>query len=340
MIKRCLITLFLLVLLLSIGFVYVTLNTVWVTPWIVHRLIAQSLPQFKVDSIQIAKQKFYFPGQINFQNIQIILKDKADFYTLQVQNFFCDGLDSLWRANSKLSMEIKEGKVESKNIHISTVEGNGHLSLNRGKILTIWGEVKSKGNRFRNYEAQEFFSPIEGDDQKLIFKNFSAQAYGARFKGEISMEYQPSFPYSIQLEFEGLNIHQLKVFNEMLPTQIEGILDGTMVLTGKGNNLETIHVDTRIVEGGKIRASLLGFITQYIPQSRERQHLQELLQDDAKIFVEEASVQIKSLNKNKLTGLMKIASEELNVDLNFPITINLDGKISSLLKYVDQFSFR
>ena len=81
-------------------------------------------------------------------------------------------------------------------------------------------------------------------------------------------------------------------------------------------------------------------MAQYIPPSKERQQLEALLKTDGMVELETASVTLKNLSEHKLEGLVDLSSKQLNLQLNLPIDINVDGSLNELLKSWEGFAIK
>ncbi|MDZ4242103.1 MAG: hypothetical protein U1D99_04675, partial [Candidatus Omnitrophota bacterium] len=63
-----------------------------------------------------------------------------------------------------------------------------------------------------------------------------------------------------------------------------------------------------------------------------------LLSTGGMVLVEVADLAVKSVSDQKLEGLVKISSKELNVDLNIQNDILIDGKVTSVIQYWEKIS--
>lgn len=319
---------------------YWALNSARFTEWFFLRAAKKDLPHVSISSLQISGQQFRFPNQFVFQGIKaVVIQDKVS-YTLEASALKARGLLTMWRPKNDLHVTLEGFQVSSSAGSLRDFSGEVDAALVRGQIRNLTGNIRWTLGRWGPYELYNVSSVLGHRDKSILLKNFSAEAYGAKFNGEISLEYPSGLSYSMQIAFKDLDAGRLRPLNDSIPTQIEGVFNGTLTVAGRGSDIEHIDLQTQIVRGGKIRASLLSFVTQYMPSSRERSHLEKVLQSNGKVKLEKASVQLKSVSKDKLTALVKLFSRELNLDQNFVIDINSDGKLTTLLDYADRFSIK
>jgi hypothetical protein len=98
-----------------------------------------------------------------------------------------------------------------------------------------------------------------------------------------------------------------------------------------------VDADLNMPTGGKMSASLLAALTQYLPQSREKSRLDLLIRKGGKIAMEGFSFIIRGGQAGKFAGEVHLRSREVNLELNLEHEINTDGTIASLLGYWGKF---
>ncbi len=333
---RILIILFLAIALV-VGGAYLTLNTTLVT----QRLILQQFPKVSnacgVQSLKLSSQKFDFPDEIVWDDVQAVLKCSDQQIEIDIKRLTLKGLANIFFGQKNLTLDIEEMMLKSPQAVLNNIYISAQIISKGSQSVFIAGGVRCLTAQWGDYAVKNITAKISGDERQIQFKDFAAQAYQARLEGEISLEYKPRLAYSIQMKLSDLDLVQLEQVSPVIVSQFQGKVYGTVKLKGNQEDLEFFQAEGDIEEGGRIKAALLGFVTQYIPRSQERQQLELLLKEDDMVVVELISVRLKSVTSHKISGLMKISSEQLNLDLNFPITINLDGKITSLFKYWNDF---
>lgn len=338
--KRALAIVIVIVLIAAGAGVYRALNSVKFTPWIIKKIVHKNFPQVTIDAIQVGAQRFRFPNEFTFSGIKAAIRQDKVSYKVEARELRAEGLLTAWRPKNDLKVDLKAFQLDSDIGAIQDLFTTAYVEMADGQIRNLTGTVQFREGRFGVYVVNDAACVLGHQDKKLFFKNVTAQAYGSKLNGEISLEYPPSLFYSVQIVFQDLDISRLKAVNADLPKQVEGVFSGAVAMSGRQADLQNLDLETHVVRDGKIRASLLNFVTQYMPSSKEREYLDKALESNGKVNVETGSVQLKSLSKNKLTALVKLFSKELNLDQNFVIDINSDGKLTTLLDYVDQFSIK
>ncbi len=338
MIKRFFTILVLLVCILASA-VYFVLMTPYFTPRLAHWLLARNYPQLRIGSVSLDGQEYDFPGRLTFKGLKGVAQAEDQVYTLEIESLDTEGLLTAWRSRNQLNLNVQGARLQSEEFFFEGLAGDLSVITDKGKISSLTGEIKCATARADLYEFQNIRFVLQDGEEQVALENFTAESYGALFMGEILLEYPPSLSYSIQMEFKGLEVARLRALNPELPLQIEGVFAGTVNVKGRGIDLEKLDLNVHVVEKGKIRASLLNFVTQYIPPSQQREYLEKMVASGGKVSMEEASVDLESVSSDKLTALIKLFSRELNLKQNFVIDINSDGKITSLLDYLDKLSF-
>jgi hypothetical protein len=151
-----------------------------------------------------------------------------------------------------------------------------------------------------------------------------AEVYGGRMSGTAHVMLKP-VTYAADLKLDGLQTAKLAEVNEQISAQMAGRISGIVRIAGDGTRPNAIETDLQMPSGGKINAALLSALTQYLPQSQERKMLEALIKNGGKLAVEVFSFTMKSHAPDKLSGLIKIASKQANMELNLTHDIKTDG---------------
>ena len=163
--------------------------------------------------------------------------------------------------------------------------------------------------------------------------NLRSNNYEGQIKGEIIIHCRPDVTFAVDMMLDGLNLKQLERFNQSIFSNLEGKLYGNIHVKGNSKALNFLQVNARIIEEGKVRASMLKFFTQYLPNTKEKAALESLVKNNGKLPFEKAVFKLKSLDEHNLSGLLEMSSKTINLNLNVPVDIKIDGTWDSLIRW-------
>ena len=143
--------------------------------------------------------------------------------------------------------------------------------------------------------------------------------------------------YAAEFAVEDFDVAQLVDVNAQIAAQLDGRVTGSVAWQGGDGTLDALDTDLGMPAGGKMSASLLAALTQYLPQSREKKRLELLIKKGGKLPMELFALTMKSVQARKLTGEIRLRSREINLELNLTQEINTDGTLASLWAYWQRF---
>jgi hypothetical protein len=119
----------------------------------------------------------------------------------------------------------------------------------------------------------------------------------------------------------------------ILPTAKSKASSAVITIAGNKTNFKTLDLKAKVTKEGKVNASLLKFVSPYIPRTQESVALDGMIERGEKIPVEVAVMEIRSIDAHKLSGFVKLFVGKLNLDLNLPIDILYDGNLITLIEW-------
>ena len=332
--------LFILFLIILLGgLCYVTFHTTAVSRWLIRRLIAQNLPDYKIQSLTIKNQNVRFPREFELERLQITLNSKGGQFEFLLNRIRLDLLNNFFFTPQDLHLAVMGFNLASDQINVHSLELENAIHFNRGAVTMLKGQMKSADVDLYSFKMKNISAEITGNSKTVYFKNFISNSYDGELKGHIDLKMQPKVIFTVDMNLVGLSLKKMEKFNEAIFSNMEGNLYGTIIIIGNPQGLNSLDVDLKIDKDAKIRASMMQFFLQNIPlpwsysHSKEKEELDALARVDGKVPVEDAQFGLKSFGSNKLSGLFKMSSRKVNLNLNVPIDINTDGQWGSLLEY-------
>ena len=82
-----------------------------------------------------------------------------------------------------------------------------------------------------------------------------------------------------------------------------------------------------------MKASLLRYLAQYVPQRRQ---IEDLIRQDEYVSLDKAQAKITSVSREKLSSDILLNSSSLNLNMEVKFDINVEGGLDHLLEYMRQ----
>jgi hypothetical protein len=328
MIKRLAIIL-VIILLLAAG-AFSALNTPAVTTWLITSAVKKNLKGYTLEEFSIGRQQFTWPDRLVLSNIHGRIKSKDDYYQVVIRQIECSG-------HAPVQVLIEEIALESSAISSRPGEIRGNVYFQGFRLERFDGEAKIPGIEAHHYRLENVSSQLEGTLKKMTLRDLKADTYQGKLSGQISLDWQKNLPYSMDIHFDNVDLRPMQEVNPSIG-QVEGIVSGWISVEGNTRNFHTLDLKANVTKDGRVNASLLQFVAPYIPRTQEALLLDQMMKRGEKIPVEVATMELRSVEKHKLSGFVKLLIGKLNLDLNLPIDILYDGNLFSLLRWYQRIN--
>jgi hypothetical protein len=315
-------------------FIGTALNTTWLTESVAAKFLAAK-PGVVVRRVHIDGQKFSLPGRLELQKVDVAFEVNGKTLLFQAPQAVLTGLQTLGSVDRRI-MVTAEGMMARYDLG-QVKEGRADLVVDHEGVSGPLTVVEGNWDKLR---AKDFSAFLIVNAAGIELRTLKASAYGGRITGKIFMDTsaaKAAGTYRADLFIEGLDMSRLADVNPEIAVQLNGLVTGVVKLEGDGKAVRTVDTDLAMPTGGKVSASLLAALTQYLPQSREKNRLDVLIRKGGKVALEAFSFTMKGGEAGKFAGEIRLKSREINLELNLEHEINTDGTIESLLGYWKKF---
>ena len=310
------------------------LNATWLTETVATRVLS-STKGVVVKRVHVETQQFSLPGRLELRKVDLVLEVNGKSMTLQAPQVLLTGLQTFYSSDRRIllaaqSILVRYDLGQAKDLKVD-------LTMDHEGVTGPLTAVEINWDKLRAKDVSAFLmlkpSGVELRAAKLA-------AYEGRVTGSFILPLTPSGAagvYTIEMFMEGVDVARLAEVNPEIAAQLSGSVAGTVKLEGDARSLRHVDADLSMPSGGKMSASLLGALTQYLPQSREKKRLDVLILKGGKVALEGFVFSMKGGKDGKFSGEIRLRSHEINLELNLQHEINTDGTIDALLGYWDKF---
>ncbi|MEI8012786.1 MAG: hypothetical protein WCI27_09980 [Candidatus Omnitrophota bacterium] len=305
------------------------------TPWLTRVLCRRALSAHAgvvVKGLHIGSQHFSLPGRVEMKDILLELKVNGKPMVLETPGVLVTGLQSLWGGERRILLASE--KMHARYDLADAADAGAQFTLTSEGLS---GPVTAAEFVWDKINAREVSAFVIIKNSGIEVRAAKMQAYGGRVTGQAVVRTGQLPAYTGEIFVEGCDMARLSDINRELADQLNGAVTGSVKLAGDAVAIKAVDADLMIPAGGKISASLLGALTQYLPQSREKKRLDLLIRNGGKLAMELFSFTMKGGPQGKFSGELKLRSREINLELNIVHDINTDGTLASLAAYGQKF---
>jgi len=323
-------------ILLGVCF-YVIFYSHWFPGFLLSRWIQTQYPAVELKSFDYKTRSFHLWDEIAFQDVRMVFKNGKTTEQFFVPSLVVKSDRALWKNDKKITISVDQGAVEMENLKVKGIGLNLILDSQRNIPMRLQGNLKAASVDFAPYRLEELSTLLEGTEGQINFKNVLVRCYGGNIRGEISFDNPSMLEYRVYLQLSGIDLKEMRAISNKAFSLVEGRLDGEMRESGAGNKVDSFTANLNVREGGKLKAYLLTWVIDYIPQSVQRKDLEKLIKTESYIPIDKAVIQIKSLGEYQLTTVTNLKSDKFNLDLNLTEDINFDTPLGNLIKKIKNF---
>ena len=332
--RRVIITAIVLIVCVS-AFVYTAFQTPILTRWLIYSSMTRALPEAKIFPIHIGRQSFHFPLQLQLNDFRLELTHEGRHCRFSLLEANLQDLNKIFSAGKGAHLIARDFDIQCTDMTVTGLKLDARLGV-KGPYWWIDGDITTGRADLNSFRVAFIQSHLSGDSTTLTFSGITAQGYQGNLTGNLVIDLEPALTFDINMNLDGLDLVELKKFNEAIFSQMEGKLYARIRLKGDTLNLNDLDVKAYLSRETKIKSSLLKSLTPYLPAT-QRKDLEGLIKQDAMIPVERAVFGLQSVNPRELSGLIQMSMKRMNVQLNAPISIKSDGRWDGLIQAWQKF---
>ncbi|MFA5059150.1 MAG: hypothetical protein WC676_00785 [Candidatus Omnitrophota bacterium] len=324
---------FLVLVAIGLGAFYFVLNSTLLTPFAVRNIIHSSFRDVKVQSFECSHQRFYFPARLILEDVKLSIESSGQKQAISVKIIELKQMSGFLKPKKEIFCSLKEADISFFPATIQGLSLDVSFGVQGIDLEQISGYFKAQQLLAYDYSAQNIRSHFKGDNKKVHLNDLSAQFYKGDIKGEIFLDYASLLPYSARINLENVDLELIARSHPDIFSQVKGHLSGVVNMAGNIQKIRQLEADLSVFKDARIKASLLDFIADKLPyNSVQKRDLEALSSAGGDVGLDKLSVYFNTLSEKNLQGVVNLASQELNLDINLTIDVNLDNAFGRLLK--------
>jgi len=322
---------FICAVLLIVATSYYLLQEPWFFKVLLKTASQTFIKEFVLTEISFQDHKIEFFKSLQFNNLKLTIVDKKNNqWTFFARELNVRSDDILASGEKHFDINIKSFNFDD---HKNLVLSEGDLTLDfdlwHKRITDVKGDLNIGSIVQHPIEIKNFKTYIQGYNEEIHFQDFWGQLLGGVIKGEITLEYSKYLPYSIDVQFVGVDTAKIKgaLAKNM---KIKGIFDGNLgwqgdqksifAMSGKFNSAGNVYVHT----------SLFSLLVNYLPQQKYFRLFKEISKKEQYVPVEEFEVVFENKSDSVLFAQTHFVSRDYNLNANLGFDVNLNAPLVSI----------
>jgi len=289
----------------------------------------QILPDITIQDLVIGKQNLSLKGTSSLRDVDIIIRQGENKFDLHFNTISLSDIFS-----EKPTLLLKGGFVYAEAFRLDGLEMT--LIAKDGEEWS--GPATVKLAESSGFQVHDVLVKVIVKADKAIIEDIQGRSYEGEIQGTATIYFFAIPDYYANVTFDGLDTTLMEDINPSLFSQLQGQITGSVEALGPAGGLDKIDLHVRLNDGGEVQSKLLGPLLGHIPESRERQKLKTAIENNQKIIVNKAQLDLSNKDSKTVSTDIQLESDELNLDANVKVDIIVEGGMQSLFKYFTQFS--
>ena len=333
MLKKLLILFFVFVLLTAMG-VYL-LTSPWFVTSVAKNVVNSRSKDWTLKEFTIGKIQVNPRPTLNLSDIEFVA-EYVDPFNAQKKEWHgripalsLSALTPAFAAEQKILFIISEISLQSEDLQLRGVSFEGLATLSNKQWNLVSGNLKVGSLETKDILLKDIQAVISGNANKLTVDPWQAQGMGGTLKGQLTAS---DHDYTMKANIFGAQLNEIPGVDGL--GEVRGQIDGSFAMSGTFEDMQTIEGDFNALKGAEIPAAFLEMVLPYIPRSAQRKILEDLIANKDNIFFDYATIQLKTLQAESLTSVIKLSSQKLNLNMEITIDLNVEGGLSTLWSYL------
>lgn len=272
----------------------------------------------------------FIKGVALFQGVAIKLKISSVSYFLSVGKCRIENILALLNPKAILNVDVNHLALVSDSVNASDVGFEGKVILVNRAFDSYEGNIETPSLMYNQVAITDLRALIHGDSQTVKISKIDNHFYGGKVLGDVLIGLGEDNNLSVNINFNGVDLSLMEPINQEVFSQMHGLIDGQVQLTSKQGHVTAFRGRAIAPKGGIIKAELLKFLAQYVPQ---RAQIEALIAQQQMVPLDKAQLETVSFNDEKFASQIRLFSSQLNLDMNITLDINIDGGFKALMKY-------
>jgi hypothetical protein len=333
MVKKIILFLLLGVLVVIVG-VGLALNSAAVGEKVFPVLLNRYFQGPAVENLRIGRQVLELPDTFILEDVEFTFRnDKA--YTVHFKRFHVDAGEAYLSPVRNVKLNMEGLSVSSKELEIRDVAAALKMPFST-KVFR--GPVSASVFGFAPYRVTDLKAQAVISDDEIEFHEITAEGYAGQLKGQVVLDLKPQMPFLAQVELIGVELNEMEGVNPEFFSKLSGPVEGLMIFVGEAGHLRSLDVDLKTTSGGKVRASVLKQLIEYIPDEFQQQQFEAIDSAGGDVLLETAQLEVKSISEEQVKAHVVFASRQLNLQVDLTLEFNIEGGLRNMLGLLEKLS--
>lgn len=293
--------------------------------WALKDILNRS-SSLKVQSLTLTKINWVSAFDLNLKDLQLTIEFNNSLHQVSIPNLKIQHLDGVYTQTPVL-ISTQGISIVSEQIHVSNMDVSSNLLFSDFDYKISTNIFKVDVINYGPYKLTALKGIILDNKNLINLKILEGQFYGGHLSSVGWLKYKNSFLFDIKTHMDLIDSMLLSEVNQSF-SQFSAKVNGDVRFFNLNNNGLSVEGNLYAPQGGAMKASLLRFMAQYIPQ---KDQINDLVKKDQRVLFDKARLIINMISAQKLSSQVNLSSSSLNLNMNVKFDINVEDGFQYLL---------
>ena len=281
--------------------------------------------------ITLEKVRWLSWNKLTLHNLRVKCKIQGASYFFSAGDVGIDHLNGLI-GSQPLNVEVKNLAIVNDALNVSDIQLQGKVYFDWFHYQHAQGLFKASRLEWGKYLLADVQSDFRDHGTYLDFADLQGRFYGGEIHLQGNIHYLPQLIYNVEVKIDQIHSQLMAEANEGF-SQLTAVIDGNIQINSPRYHEISLRANLKAPLGGTMKASLLRYLAQYVPQ---RQQIEDLIRQNAQVPLDKAQANILSIDSENISSEVVLNSSSLNLNMKVKFDIHLEGGLGSLLEYIHQ----
>ena len=268
---------------------------------------------------------------LSLENIRIKCKVNGESYFISAGQVRLEHLSALLSAEPLL-VDVSHMVLVADSLNVSDLQLQAKIYLKSLRYDHADASFYAARVESNQYVLDDLRADVADHHGELTVTRLIGRCYGGALAVQGKVGYLKPQSYRLDIQLKEISSSLLAQANPNFG-QLNAVVNGDVkIQDDKGRGL-MLQADLKAPSGGSMKASLLRYLAQYVPQ---RKQVEDLIRQDANVQLNKAQMTILSVDPEKISSEVILNSSSLNLNMDVKFDINIEGGIDGFLAYIHQ----
>jgi hypothetical protein len=313
------------------GLFYLLLNTPWLITRVAPRYIKHYSNQAVTVKLHIGTQKFHFPETLVFTDFEATVTRQDISFRINARKLTLYKFFTYLNKRQSIRFLMNGGTVAHGGLSLGDLNVSGAVFFQGPYFSRLEGIFAAKAVGLRPYALRNMRGQFRAQRNKFLLQEVSAEGYGGKLNGQMTLEFSPEGNYSCWLELVGLKPAELARGGPWVFSQLAGPFSGALRVIWDNRQISLMSLDLQFDDGGTIGPVLTQKILSYRDHLDVKETLKSLVSPDGNLSVSGGKLRIQNTGPYRLLWNYAIEDNVGGVRLKEAQDSYMNGGLTAVL---------